>query len=169
MKSGQIFTQMRRQSALLTGIGLPLGFVAGFAASVGADTLEATGEILMWGYLSLAAFLAAGIAASVWLSVDDPQELGTGFCARDSYRSLSIALLTGLLSGVVGTLGATVTYFLPGQSIPMLLEGYGGNSVNAETVEQLGVGGFLVVATVTVAAGLLSAVWGYRRVKKSLY
>lgn len=168
MDYSRVKKQVKTQFALLLGVGLPVGVIAGLAAA-STGSLEKTGEVLVWGYLSLAVFLSAALAGSVWLSVDNELVLEKDFRPREVYRALPEALTTTALSGVLGLLGATVSYFFPGQGFPMILRGYEGASVLQETLRQLGWGQFFLVMAIIVLVGALSALWAYRRVKNSYY
>jgi hypothetical protein len=164
-----IGSQVKMQVMLLLGTGLAVGAVAGILASVGADNLEQTGEILVWGYLSLAVFLSIAIAVSIWLSIDNDISLEDGFQPREVYRSLEKGRAATVLVGILGTLAATVSYFFPGQSIPMLLKGYTGNSVIQESFQQLGFGNVFLVMIIIIVVGLIGSTLGYRQIKDSLY
>ena len=73
--------------------------------------------------------------------------------------------MTAALSGILGTLGAMVAYFFPGQGIPMLLKGYEGNAVIQTSLQQLGLPRFFLVMLIVVLTGLVSSAWGCRQVK----
>ena len=169
MDNTRIRKQVKMQLALLLGVGLPVGFVAGIAGATLADTLAETGEILAWGFRSLALFLSLALAGSIWLSADNELALEQDFRPREVYRSRDEALATGALGGILGTLGATVSYFFPAQSIPLLVKGYEANSVMEESLRQLGFGQFCLVIAVVVIVGLLVSLWAHRRVKGSYY
>jgi hypothetical protein len=169
MDYSRIGKQVKMQVSLLIGTGLPVGIVAGLAGSLAASDVEETGRILVWGYLSLAAFLSIALAVSVWLSVDNEIALDKGFKPREVYRSFKEGAMTGVISGVLGTIGAMAAYFFPGQGFPIILKGYGGNSVMEETLHQLGLGKFLLVLVVVVIAGVVSAAWAYNEIKDSYY
>jgi hypothetical protein len=169
MNFSGIGNQVKMQVILLLGTGLAVGAVAGVIASVGADNLEQTGQILVWGYLSLAIFLSIALAVSIWLSIDNDISLEEGFQPREIYRSLEKSRATTLLAGVIGTLAATVAFFFPGQAIPMLLKGYEGASVLQEAFQQLGFANFFLVMIVVIAVGLIASALGYRQIKDSLY
>lgn len=164
-----IGSQVKMQVMLLLGTGLPVGGVAGLAAALTTDTLQETGEILVWGYLSLAIFLSIALAVSIWLSIDNDMSLEEGFQPREVYRSLEKGWIATVLAGVIGTLAATVSFFFPGQAIPMLLKGYEGASVLQESFQQLGFTNVFLVMIVVIVVGVISSTLGYRQIKDSLY
>ena len=60
-----------------------------------------------------------------------------------------------------------VAYFFPGQSILMLLEGYGRQCGMQEGLQQLRVAQFFLVMLVIVSVGLISSFLGHRQVEDS--
>lgn len=169
MDYSRIQKQVKMQVSLLIGTGLPVGIVAGLAGSFAASDVADTGRILVWGYLALGVFLSIALAVSVWLSLDNEMVLDEGFKPREVYRTFKEGAVTGVISGILGTIGGMAAYFFPGQGFPILIKGYGGNSVMEETLQQLGLGKFLLVLMIVAVVGVLSAAWAYNQIKDSYY
>jgi len=161
--------QVKTQTLLLLGTGLPVGGIAGLAAAVTTDTLQETGAVLVWGYLSLAIVLSIALAVSIWLSINNDISLEAGFQPREVYRSLEKGRAATVLAAVFGTLGATVSFFFPAQTIPMILKGYEGASVLQESFQQLGFVSVFFVIIVVIVVGLIASAYAYRQIENSLY
>ena len=129
------------------------GAVAGWAAAGSGDVawaVAAGGKL----YLSLFLLLPASLAVAAWLRSRQDPEVGTG---------MKDALLPGLLAGFLGSVGASVLFFVAAVFIPVIVAKADPTPLRAGLLAEIGWGEMALLIVVSTTSALPIAAWLHRR------
>lgn len=137
---------------LLVG-GAVVGGVGGFWGLFGADGTQDTAELGARPYLALVVVLPALLA----LMNFSPASL-------DAYATRLRGLTVGAVAGGLGGLLGALAYFVPAGNLPSILGGEDAPDMYDALRAEVGLGRFLAVVLVTLAAGLAAGYVTHLRV-----
>ena len=138
----------------LCGAGVFVGVAAGVAGLLFGSGLAGVAGVVGQVYLSLAIILPVAL----WLPhyAMEPNENPA------VYTHLGNTLLTVLLGALIGgALGAGPLFLVTGVNIPIVLGGLDATAFSDAVRAHVFWGGFSLVVAVTVAAGVLIALWAF--------
>jgi hypothetical protein len=145
------------QGAMLGGVGLVTGVIAGWIGLIAADGPEAVAGVIANAFLVLVLLLPGALAFWTWASLDDED--------RVHYRSQGEALGLLLVASVLGSVLAILFFMIVAINIPTIFSGEDNLALRLALMAAIGWQRALLVLVVTVASGLALALWASGRAR----
>lgn len=151
--------QIQYQALTLTGIGGPIGAIAGLLSLLSGSIDEAALTITRVYQIGLPLACAAMMLLTIWLSQDNGFRVEKDHQPRLIYKFLPSLLITTIAAAVLGAIGASAVFLFPAVGFPSLFKGFA--DIQSIILRSIGLESFVLLLVVTLVTGLAGAVFAY--------